>query len=58
MCELRGNDNAIVAAGRQRQLFVQRLRTLPQSKRTKQTTHQTQEKTGKILIIINLTIIN
>ena len=58
MCELRGNDNAIVAARRQRQLFVQRLRTLPQSQRTTQTPHQTQEKTGKILISINLTIIN
>ena len=51
MCELRSNDNAIVEAGRQRQLSVQRLRTLPQSQRTQQTSHQTQEETGTIVLL-------
>ena len=47
MCQLRCHIHAALAPGRQRPLLVQRLRPLLQNERTKQTPHQTKEKTGK-----------
>ena len=49
MCQLRCHIHAALAPGRQRPLLVQRLRPLLQNERTKQTPHQTKEKTGKCL---------
>ena len=47
MCELWRDFHSPLAARRHRALLVQRLRTLPQNERTKQTFNQAQETFGE-----------